>query len=257
MFEKKGKQMNISALAAPLGLAMGLTLAIGQPANAGNYLENAASSSVVSNAYGECWHSVEGMTQMVPECGDAMPKKEMPMMPKDSDGDGVPDGRDRCPNTPHGVRVDANGCPKDSDGDGVPDYLDRCPGTRPGAKVNAQGCEITPNVTINLVNDEFDFDSAALKPDMKTALDDVAAKIKASPGQEMLTIIGYTDSTGPEIYNQGLSERRAKSVAEYLAGEGIPPASMTVMGKGETQPIADNGTRAGRAKNRRVEIETR
>jgi OOP family OmpA-OmpF porin len=60
----------------------------------------------------------------------------------DSDGDGVPDEQDKCPNTPIGVEVDANGCPLDADGDGVPDYLDKCPGTPKGVKVDAKGCPL-------------------------------------------------------------------------------------------------------------------
>jgi OOP family OmpA-OmpF porin len=66
--------------------------------------------------------------------------------PIDSDGDGVPDGIDQCPNTPKGVAVDAKGCPLDSDGDGVPDYIDRCPNTPPGTKVDAFGCPIIQEV---------------------------------------------------------------------------------------------------------------
>lgn len=62
--------------------------------------------------------------------------------PLDEDGDGVPDAKDRCPHTPHGVAVDANGCPPDSDGDGVPDYLDKCPGTPAGAPVDVNGCPL-------------------------------------------------------------------------------------------------------------------
>ncbi len=62
--------------------------------------------------------------------------------PKDADGDGVPDSRDRCPNTPRGVTVDADGCPIDSDGDGVPDYMDQCPNTPAGARVDANGCPV-------------------------------------------------------------------------------------------------------------------
>jgi outer membrane protein OmpA-like peptidoglycan-associated protein len=105
--------------------------------------------------------------------------------------------------------------------------------------------------------DEFDFDSATLKPEMESALDDVAARIAASKGAESLSIVGHTDSTGPEDYNQGLSERRAQAVADYLAGQGVDPARMTTSGMGESSPIADNGTREGRAQNRRVEIQSR
>jgi OOP family OmpA-OmpF porin len=175
----------------------------------------------------------------------------------DADGDGVPDSRDRCPNTPRGVRVDGNGCPMDSDGDGVPDYQDKCPGTPRGAKVDASGCEIMGSVTINVTTDHFAFDSAELKPAMKSELESIASKVAASKGNEQLEIIGHTDSTGPESHNQGLSERRAQAAADFLAGLGVSPAAMTVKGMGESQPVADNATREGRAMNRRVEIHTR
>ena len=82
---------------------------------------------------------------------------EEPAVPVDSDGDGVPDCKDKCPDTPKGVAVDLNGCPLDSDGDGVPDYLDKCPGTLKGAPVNADGCVILKGL-------HFDTDKADLKP---------------------------------------------------------------------------------------------
>ena len=161
--------------------------------------------------YGECWQGVGGTPD-----AEALCQGEM-----DSDGDGVPDSRDRCPNTPKGAPVDANGCPLDSDGDGVPDYKDKCPGTPKGAKVDAKGCEIMADMTIQTTADHFDFDSAVLKPAMMTELDEAAHQINASKGNEMLEIVGHTDSTGPEDYNQGLSERRAQAAADYLAGKGV------------------------------------
>jgi OOP family OmpA-OmpF porin len=101
----------------------------------------------------------------------------------------------------------------------------------------------------------FDFDSAALKPEGKTAIMEMADGIKAKGGSVVdVDVIGHTDSTGPEEYNEQLSLRRATSVKNYLVDQGVDPGIIDVSGKGETMPIADNGTRAGRAQNRRVEI---
>lgn len=115
--------------------------------------------------------------------------------------------------------------------------------------------EIIDSYTINLVNDEFDFDKYFLKPDMKVALDDLARRVKASPGDEMLTIIGHTDSKGSEQYNYGLGLRRANSTKEYLVKVGkLDPNKIRVESKGELQPVASNATEEGRAQNRRIEI---
>ena len=89
---------------------------------------------------------------------------------------------------------------------------------------------------------------------MMSELDDVASAVNASRGNEMLEIIGHTDSTGPEAYNQGLSERRAKSVQDYLVSKGIRASRLTAKGYGESMPVASNDTEAGRAENRRVEL---
>lgn len=239
-------KIKLVGVVAPLALFAGL--AFGTAANAAGPMNawKSSSNETVMNPYKECWQGVGGVAS--PECGG----DEL-----DSDGDGVPDSRDKCPNTPKGAPVDADGCPLDSDGDGVPDYRDKCPNTRSGAKVDEWGCEIMADITIDLVNDEFAFDSAKLKPDMKKALDDVAAKVKATPGDEHLTIIGHTDSVGSDAYNQRLSERRAKSTKDYLVKKGVAGDHITTAGRGESQPIADNKTKAGRAKNRRVEITTK
>jgi len=247
MSEYAGKK-KIAAMLAPVGLMIGLSAGAVQAADQGPFVTS-PSGEGVKTGYGECWNAVGG-TAGAPPC-------VAPMTDGDADGDGVPDSRDRCPNTPKGAPVDADGCPLDSDGDGVPDYKDNCPGTPAGAKVDPKGCEIMADVTIQTTVEHFDFDSANLKPAMEAALDDVAAKVAASKGDEMLEIVGHTDSTGPDAYNQGLSERRAQAAADYLAGKGISPSNMTVKGMGESAPVADNATREGRAMNRRVEVHTR
>lgn len=101
----------------------------------------------------------------------------------------------------------------------------------------------------------FDFDSATLRPDGKAALADLQSQLASYPTVRSVTVTGHTDSTGPEEYNQGLSERRAQAVADHLASEkGVSRNLMTVVGKGETDPIASNSTREGRQQNRRVEV---
>jgi len=215
------KQKKIMAVLAPVGLLVGMaiaTQAIAMSHGVNKYTSDGA-KDMVTNSAGECWRSAQGTPGPQVACGDQI------------------------------AEVDG-----DDDGDGVLNSVDRCPGTRAGAKVDQWGCEIIVNMTINLVSDEFDFDSAVLTPDAKSALDELSDRIKASKGQEALSITGYTDSTGPEDYNMGLSERRAQSAAAYLEGQGI--TGITTKGMGESDPVADNGTREGRAKNRRVEITT-
>ena len=100
----------------------------------------------------------------------------------------------------------------------------------------------------------FDFDKSVLKAEGKNKLDDLAAKVKAI-NLEVVIAIGHTDSIGSDAYNQKLSVRRAESVKAYLVSKGIEPNRIYTEGKGEKQPVADNKTAEGRAKNRRVEIE--
>jgi OmpA-OmpF porin, OOP family len=100
----------------------------------------------------------------------------------------------------------------------------------------------------------FDFDKAILKPDGKARLDDMVSKLKAV-ALEVIIAIGHTDAIGGDAYNQKLSVRRAEAVKAYLVSKGIEPNRIYTEGKGKTQPIADNRTDDGRAKNRRVEIE--
>ena len=100
----------------------------------------------------------------------------------------------------------------------------------------------------------FDFDKAQIKPQGKTQLDGLLTQLK-SLNWTAMKVVGHTDSTGPAAYNQGLSERRAESVKSYLVGQGLPAAAIQASGQGESKPVADNATAAGRAQNRRVEVE--
>ena len=176
--------------------------------------------------------------------------KELPVevpKPSDSDGDGVYDFKDRCPDTPRGVAVDKTGCPLDSDGDGVFDHLDKCPDTPAGAKVDERGCWVLKRV-------HFDFDKFNVKPEYYPVLEEVIAILKGNPALRV-EIQGHTDNRGPGPYNQTLSERRAAAVGAYLVDQNIAKERLTSKGFGLSKPIASNDTREGRAKNRRVQLK--
>jgi OOP family OmpA-OmpF porin len=100
----------------------------------------------------------------------------------------------------------------------------------------------------------FDFDKYVIKPEGKAKLDDLVSKTKGI-ALEVIIAVGHTDSVGTVEYNQGLSERRANAVKDYLVSKGIEKNRVYTEGKGEKQPIASNSTAEGRAKNRRTEIE--
>ncbi len=175
--------------------------------------------------------------------------KPVVVAPRDSDGDGVIDELDRCPNTPRGAPVDKVGCPLDSDGDGVFDYLDKCPGTPKGVSVDATGC---PTKLILHIN--FGHDSNVVGSQFIGEIAKAAQCINDFPGNKVL-IEGHTDSSGPAEYNQKLSERRATAVVKALIDKfNIPSSRLVARGLGENQPIADNTTKAGRLENRRVEV---
>ncbi len=172
--------------------------------------------------------------------------------PLDSDGDGVYDYLDRCPDTPAGVVVDSNGCPLDSDGDGVYDYLDECPDTPAGIKVDAKGCPIPIKEKVSIeLSVEFEFDRADVKSVYGGHIQKVANFLKAYP-KTMAEIAGHTDSKGSEQYNLKLSQKRAEQVVEHMVSQGIDAKRLKAVGHGESIPIADNATEAGRQKNRRV-----
>jgi len=174
----------------------------------------------------------------------------------DTDGDGINDEQDKCP-TVRGV-AKYNGCPiPDTDGDGINDEADRCP-TIFGIAANG-GCpevkaEVVKKVNYVAKNIVFQTGSAILTSASTKQLDQLVTVLK-SESDLQLKIDGHTDNTGVAAKNQTLSEKRAEAVKAYLAKKGIAESRLNSEGFGDTQPIADNKTAAGRAKNRRVELK--
>jgi len=111
--------------------------------------------------------------------------------------------------------------------------------------------EPAPSYVIQGVN--FDFDKATLKPSARDILDEVATALRQQPDVSY-EVAGFTDSVGSDAYNQGLSERRAAAVRDYLVSHGVEAGQLSARGYGESNPVASNDTRAGRAENRRVEV---
>ena len=139
----------------------------------------------------------------------------------------------------------------DSDGDGVVDSKDKCPDTHQGAKVDVNGCEIAEVIVLKGVN--FETASDRLTQDSIGILDKVADTLIARP-HIAIEVAGYTDSRGAASYNQKLSQKRAQAVAKYLVSRGVKAENLTAKGYGEENPAADNKTAAGQAENRRVEL---
>ncbi len=172
----------------------------------------------------------------------------------DSDLDGVVDGIDMCANTPEGVAVDSVGCPLDDDKDAVPNYLDLCPSTPLGKIVDSDGCPLPGENILSISDVFFDFDKSTLTNQAKDKLEDAVTLLKETDTQIEVRVEGHTDSIGSEAYNQKLSQERAQSVVDYLVESGVSSSSLIPVGMGETSPVANNDTEAGRAANRRVDF---
>jgi outer membrane protein OmpA-like peptidoglycan-associated protein len=178
----------------------------------------------------------------------------------DNDGDGIGDHIDQCPDQPEDKDgfQDEDGCPDpDNDGDGIPDTQDKCPNE---AGPPPDGCP--QKYTLIVVTENkielkqtvfFDTNKATIKKVSFELLNQVAQALKDNPTIQV-RIEGHTDSQGNDDFNMKLSQRRAESVRTYLIGKGIAGDRMVPQGYGETVPIADNRTSAGRAQNRRVEF---
>ena len=169
----------------------------------------------------------------------------------DSDMDGVLTGQDRCPGSRPGADVNKFGCENDVDKDGVADHHDRCLDTRQGAKVDVYGCEIKDIISLPGVN--FQTGSDLLAPGAEDLIEIAAQTLNNHPDLN-IEVAGHTDSQGSDVNNIGLSDRRAKTVYDYLFLYGVDPARMSFKGYGESEPIADNSISEGRAINRRVEL---
>jgi OOP family OmpA-OmpF porin len=146
---------------------------------------------------------------------------------------------------------------KDSDGDGVADRFDKCPNTPAGTVVDGSGCPIKfPETSAATVGDyspiQFEFDSYVLKTSSYPTLDKVSQDLRNANGS--ITLEGHASAEGTEDYNMQLSKDRANAVKNYLVNSGVSANNIEVVGHGETKPIASNATEAGRQQNRRVEF---
>jgi OOP family OmpA-OmpF porin len=161
---------------------------------------------------------------------------------KDSDGDGVADQFDKCPNTPAGTVVDGSGCPLV-----IPPPIDTSLFVRKGAMMVGPAVSMSAYSAI-----QFEFDSSVLKTSSYPALDATSADLKSSG--KVCELAGYASSEGTAAHNMRLSKDRANSVKTYLVNSGVAARKLKVKAFGETHPVADNSTEAGRILNRRVEF---
>ena len=177
----------------------------------------------------------------------------------DRDNDGVPDKIDKCPDQPGPIEYE--GCP-DRDGDGIPDNVDKCP-DQPGPP-QLQGCpppeEEEPVVLESeriRINNQilFEFGSAKIDPRSYPLLDEVAKVLREHPDVGPVLIEGHTDNVGSRPYNLDLSKRRAKAVEDYLGSKEIEKKRLRSDGFGFDRPVAPNDTPMNRAKNRRTEFK--
>ncbi|KAF1856324.1 hypothetical protein Lal_00049325 [Lupinus albus] len=151
----------------------------------------------------------------------------------DSDGDGVLDVNDKCPNTPAGTKVDGSGCPL----------------AKPVIVVTEEDRRVVNDAIANL---EFDFGKATIREKSYPSLQRVAKLLVDK--NFSLKLAGHTDNVGSDAANLRLSKDRAESIKSYLVSQGANPSRIEAVGYGKTQPIASNKTAAGRQKNRRVEF---
>ncbi|MFC5284326.1 OmpA family protein [Pedobacter alpinus] len=171
---------------------------------------------------------------------------------KDTDGDGVADHLDKCPNTPAGAKVDGAGCELDTDGDGIPDWKDKCPTEKGTAELN--GCPEMGSATMAGVNNiQFEYNSSVLRTSSYATLDGVSSMLRADKSKG-LQLDGHASAEGTEEYNIQLSLDRANAVKTYLVNSGVDAKNISTTGYGESRPIASNATEEGRVANRRVEF---
>lgn len=177
-------------------------------------------------------------------------------------GVAVPLGAKAAAPAPAAAADPAPAAPKvlDSDGDGIPDAKDRCPGTAKGAPVDAYGCskeQLAAGSERQFDDVLFAFDKAELTSEGMAILDNAASVVNSGEYKSLrINVSGHTDWVGSEGYNQALSERRANAVKAYLVKKGVDGSRIRTFAFGETTPVADNDSEEGRAKNRRAEVRT-
>ncbi len=171
----------------------------------------------------------------------------------DKDGDNVADIDDKCPEKPG--TAGSEGCP-DTDGDGVFDNIDRCI-DKPG-KAESKGCPVIEEKVLEQVKKytqgiNFENNSAIIAAASNKSLDALVDILNNYP-EAMVEVQGHTDNVGDASANKQLSQDRAAAVVKYLTGKGVNGARLKAVGYGQEMPIADNSTKAGKTKNRRVDF---
>ncbi|MCY7361604.1 MAG: OmpA family protein, partial [Ignavibacteria bacterium] len=168
-------------------------------------------------------------------------KDQLNKLMTDSDGDGVSDYYDKCPNTPVGTAVDGSGCP-------LPKMQTPTPVTNTYI-ITEEDKKIVTEAIRNL---EFDFNKSSIRSTSYATLNRVADLLNSK--NLSLKLAGHTDSKGSDAYNMKLSKDRAESVKAYLVGRSVNPSRVEATGFGESQPIDTNVSEKGRQNNRRVEF---
>ncbi len=217
--------------------------------------------------------------EFIAEVGVAMPfggkaQPKVRQVVADSDGDGVIDRLDKCPNTPKGQSVGADGCPAvvesvveepapvsfsesecpvktdlpDADRDGVEDSVDQCPATPCDFSVDSKGCPVKAILRIHFATNSAHITDYSMRKVRK-----FAEFLKTHKGS-LVHIVGHTDSRAPADYNMVLSKKRAEAVKKALIDLGVSANRLSTEGRGENDPIASNATKQGMALNRRIEV---
>jgi OmpA-OmpF porin, OOP family len=194
------------------------------------------------------------------QAGD--PGGPRPGCPADADADTIADTADACPSIPGPPSADPakHGCPRDRDGDGIIDSNDACPGEAgpKSEQADKNGCPTAVRVVgdqiVILQRVEFATGKAILAAQSATVLEQVAAVMSQHPEIARIGVDGHTDSVGRESANVALSQRRALAVVDWLVVHGVDARRLEARGFGPRQPIADNASKVGRQKNRRVEF---
>jgi len=168
---------------------------------------------------------------------------------QDDDKDGVTNKDDKCPNTKLGLSVNTQGCEVDTDEDGVIYAKDECPNTSKDFIVDGVGCPQTAILKVSFASAK-----AIILPKTFPEIETFAKFLQENKAYQVL-IYGYTDNSGSTNHNIELSRHRAKAVMNALIDYGIKLTRLTAIGMGSKNPIADNTTPEGRAKNRRIELE--